>query len=129
VRIIIVKSLVIKGNIISILRLTPTPDIVYLGGVSLLKAIRDPSTSKWNIRDIGQYIHSDHHAFAFSPNTSLTIYAWTDGGIYRSVNDGETWKDEINEGLCITQFEFMDQHPTSDAVVVGSTHYHLTALF
>ena len=30
-------------------------------------------------------------------------------------------KDKINEGLCITQFEFIDQNPTSDVVVFGGT--------
>jgi hypothetical protein len=94
---------------------------VYLSGISLWKAIRDNNTDTWNIRDIGMPIHPDHHAFAFDPNDRYVIFAGSDGGIYKSSNGGENWSDTLNEGLCITQFEFMDQHPTSDAVIFGGT--------
>jgi len=96
-------------------------DIVYLSGTSLWRAKRDNKADTWFIEDIGKPIHPDHHAFAFDPTDSAIIYAGNDGGIYKSVNRGETWYDDINEGLCITQFEFMDHHPTSDAVIFGGT--------
>jgi hypothetical protein len=96
-------------------------DIVYLSGVSLWKATREPNTDTWEFRDIGLPIHGDHHAFAFDPKDHRIIYAGSDGGLYKSVNGGETWSDTINEGFCITQFEFMDHHPTSDAVIFGGT--------
>src|SRR5206468_5347127 len=79
------------------------------------------NTDRWKIRQIGQQIHADNHAFAFSPDNPFTIYTGNDGGIYKSTDGGETWLDEINEGLCITTFEFMDQHPSSDAIVFGGT--------
>jgi photosystem II stability/assembly factor-like uncharacterized protein len=106
-----------------------TPDIVYLGGVSLWKAIRTPSTNSWNIKDIGITIHPDHHAFAFDPTNSSIIYAGNDGGIYKSKDAGESWIDTINEGPCITQFEFMAIHPWSDAVVVAGTQDNGTVQF
>jgi hypothetical protein len=96
-------------------------DIVYLSGVSLWKATREPITDTWEFRDIGLSIHGDHHAFAFDPKDHHTIYAGSDGGLYKSVNGGETWSDSINEGFCITQFEFIDHHPTIDAVIFGGT--------
>ena len=40
-----------------------------------------------------------------------------------------TWDDSINEGLSITQFEFLDQHPTSDAFVIGGTQDNGTEIF
>jgi len=97
------------------------PDIVFLSGVSLWKATRNTSTNKWNIRDIGLPIHPDHHAFAFDPIDPSTIYAGSDGGLYKSNNGGEIWSDSINEGFCITQFGFIDQHPTSDVIIFGGT--------
>jgi photosystem II stability/assembly factor-like uncharacterized protein len=106
-----------------------TPDIVYLGGVSLWKAIHNMTDERWDIRDIGEYIHPDNHAFAFNPSNPFVIYAGNDGGIYKSVDGGETWIDVINEGLCITQFEFMDQHPNSDAVLFGGTQDNGTLQF
>ncbi|HEV2803562.1 MAG TPA: hypothetical protein VGW57_01400 [Chthoniobacterales bacterium] len=97
-----------------------TPDIVYLSGISVWKAIRS-SAGVWTITDIGGTIHPDNHAFAIQASNHQVVYAGSDGGIYKSVNGGLAWSDQINEGLCITQFEFIDQHPTSDAVVIGGT--------
>lgn len=106
-----------------------TPDIVYLSGVSVWKAIRNSKSNNWTIRDIGSNIHGDNHAFGFDPTNPFTIYAGSDGGIYKSYDGGETWSDVINEGLCITQFEYMDQHPRSDAVVLAGTQDNGTLQF
>src|SRR5262249_8859598 len=56
-------------------------------------------------------------------------FAGTDGGIYKSTNGGSSWNDAINDDLCLTQFEFIDQHPTSDAVVFGGTQDNGTEQF
>ena len=106
-----------------------TPDIVYLSGVSLWKAVRNTATNKWTITDIGKPIHPDNHAFAFDPSNDLVIYAGNDGGIYKSKDGGNSWSDVINEGLCITQFEFMTQHPNSDALVLAGTQDNGTIQF
>src|SRR5581483_11562036 len=56
-------------------------------------------------------------------------YAGSDGGIYKSSDGGASWSDTINEGICITQFEFMAQHPTSDSVVFCGTQDNGTEQF
>lgn len=106
-----------------------TPDIVYLQGVSIWKAIRDFFTNVWTITRIGDNIHADNHALAIDPTNNLIIYAGNDGGIYRSDDGGATWDDSINKGFCITQFEFMDQHPSSDAFVIAGTQDNGTEAF
>ena len=106
-----------------------TPDIVYLSAVPLLKAIRNISSDTWKFIEIGGAIHPDNHAFAFHPRDNLVIFAGNDGGIYKSIDGGNSWIDTINEGLCITQFEFMDQHPTSDAVILAGTQDNGTQQF
>ena len=106
-----------------------TPDIVYLCAISLWKASRDATTGTWNFTDIGRNIHVDHHAFAFDPTNSSVIYTGNDGGIYKSNDRGTTWIDSINKGLCITQFEFLDQHPTSDAFFMAGTQDNGTEQF
>ena len=106
-----------------------TPDIVYLGAIFLWKAVRNPVTNTWTFTDISETIHVDNHAFAFDPTNHLIIYSGNDGGIYRSNDGGVTWIDSINKGLCITQFEFMDQYRTSDSVVVVGTQDNGTQQF
>ena len=106
-----------------------TPDILYLSDTSLFKLMRNPVTGVWSIADIGLNIHADNHAFAFHPTNHLIIFAGNDGGIYKSLDGGMTWDDRINFGLCLTQYEFIDQHPTSDAVVFGGTQDNGTEQF
>ena len=84
--------------------------------MSLWKAVRNPKSNKWTFADIGKPIHPDNHTFAFDSKNTFIIYAGNDGGIYKSIDGGESWSDVINEGLCITQFGFMAQHPKSDAM-------------
>ena len=104
-----------------------TPDIVYLSGVELYKAVRTAGT--WSVTNIGGNIHPDNHAFASHSTDHLTIYAGNDGGIYKSTDGGASWDDRINEGINITQFEFIGQHPTSDAMVIGGTQDNGTEMF
>jgi photosystem II stability/assembly factor-like uncharacterized protein len=104
-------------------------NIVYLSGVPLLKAIRNPRSGLWTFMDIGRNIHTDNHAFAFHPTDNMQIFTGNDGGIYKSTDGGITWIDTLNEGLCITQFTFMDQHPSSDAVVLAGTQDNGTLQF
>jgi len=106
-----------------------TPDIVYLSGMSVWKAVRNTSTNAWTITNVGKNIHSDNHALAFQPGSPSIIYAGCDGGIYKSIDAGATWSDTINKGPCITQFEFIDQHPASDAVIFGGTQDNGTLQF
>jgi photosystem II stability/assembly factor-like uncharacterized protein len=105
------------------------PDIVYLGAMPLLKAIRNPRSNKWRFIDIGRNIHDDNHAFAFHPTDNNVIFVGNDGGIYKSYDGGATWDDTLNEGLCITQFESIDQHPNSDAVILAGTQDNGTLQF
>ncbi len=104
-------------------------DIVYLSGMSLWKAIYNSSNDSWKFFDVGEDIHPDNHAFAFNHQNPRIIYAGNDGGIYQSNDEGSTWIDSINEGLCITQFTFMEQHPTSDSVILSGTQDNGTVLY
>src|SRR5215831_2593484 len=95
-------------------------NIVYLSGISLWKAIRNTGTNNWNFSDIGKEFHPDNHAFAFDTANPETIYAGSDGGIYKSTDGGNNWDDGINKGLCITQFEFMEQDPNGLRIIAGT---------
>jgi|GEM_PF-852081 len=100
-----------------------TPNVVYLSGISVWKVVGTAITN------VGANIHPDNHAFAMHPTNPQILYAGSDGGIYVSTNGGVTWSDSINKGLCITQFEFISNHPTSDALVIGGTQDNGTEQF
>ncbi|MFN7939271.1 MAG: hypothetical protein U0R19_38455 [Bryobacteraceae bacterium] len=104
-----------------------TPDIVYLCGISLWKAVK--TGTSWSFTEIGGAIHPDHHCTAIDPTDHLVVYAGNDGGIYRSVNGGATWDDSINTGLSIAQFEFIDDHPQAGAPVFGGTQDNGTEMY
>jgi photosystem II stability/assembly factor-like uncharacterized protein len=111
-----------------------TPDVVYVCARELYKCVQNGSA--WTVTDIGARIHVDNHAFASHPTDNMQVYAGTDGGIYKSTNGGEptgggssSWDDTINKGLAITQFEFISQHPSSDALVIGGTQDNGTEMF
>ena len=106
-----------------------TPNIVYLCATSVWKAVLNEKKGSWTISNIGLQIHPDNHALAISPFNNMEIYAGNDGGIYKSVDGGQKWSDKINEGPCITQLEFMAQHPTSDAVAFSGTQDNGTEQF
>jgi photosystem II stability/assembly factor-like uncharacterized protein len=98
-----------------------TPDIVYFGGTSLHKLMRDTMINTWSASDVGQDIHADHRTFAAHPSVHLTVFAGTDGGIYQTDDGGTVWSDRINKGICITQFEFLDMHPSEPAYAFSGT--------
>ncbi|HEY1248859.1 MAG TPA: hypothetical protein VGE97_07730 [Nitrososphaera sp.] len=105
-----------------------TPDIVYLSALSVWKAVRS-SSGQWTFTNVGVPIHTDNHSFAFDPNNHLTIYAGNDGGIYRSTDGGNNWDDSINKGLCITQFEFMEQDLDNERRIIAGTQDNGTDIY
>ncbi len=50
------------------------------------------------------YVHADHHRLYFGPfdATYQTVYVVTDGGVFRSTDNGTTWKG-LNGGLMTAQ--------------------------
>jgi photosystem II stability/assembly factor-like uncharacterized protein len=100
------------------------PDIVYLGAYDTHRGMRSVS-GDWNWRNLtsktdGDCIHADQHAIAFDPTDSGVLYIGCDGGIFRSEDEGTHW-ESLNSGLCITEFEFVSQHPTDDAWLLAGT--------
>ncbi len=98
-----------------------TPDVVYVSGVELYKCQRNAATGAWSVSNIGSNIHPDSHCLAFHPALNQTIYSGNDGGFYTSRNGGTTWEDTPNEGLCLLQYEAIDNHGSADAMVQGGT--------
>ncbi|MEM7427076.1 MAG: hypothetical protein AAF441_13350 [Pseudomonadota bacterium] len=100
------------------------PNVLYVGAVELLRGLR-VSDADWaweNIssRQSGDSIHPDQHHIAFDPSDPDVVYIANDGGLYRSDNGGITW-ESLNEGLGITEFEYIAQHPSNLSWILGGT--------
>ncbi len=100
-----------------VLTASPTDtSTVYFSGLSLYRSLDRGTT----FTDVALPIHVDHHALVFDPQTPTTMYAGTDGGIYRSLNIGASWTS-LNASLSLTQFYGgLSLHPTSGAVLGGT---------
>jgi photosystem II stability/assembly factor-like uncharacterized protein len=101
------------------------PDVLYLGGINVHRGGRQLNGSwRWtNIsakKPTGDSVHPDQHAIAFSPADANVVYVGNDGGIYRSPDAGVSW-ESLNKGLCITEIEFLAQHPDYDAWLLAGT--------
>jgi hypothetical protein len=105
------------------------PDVVYLGAVSLWKGeFKEDGTSTWTNISSRKYaldtdmdqqgIHSDQHAIAYGVDGA--VYVGNDGGLFKSPDGGKHWQS-LNKGLCITQFEYLAQHPGVDSWLLGGT--------
>jgi photosystem II stability/assembly factor-like uncharacterized protein len=90
---------------------------VIIGGVRLFRS-RDGGN---NFQQIAANVHSDWHGLAFDPRDSRRLVATCDGGIFTSLNGGDSWRS-LNNGISATQFyPGFQVHPTNPSIVVGGT--------
>jgi hypothetical protein len=105
------------------------PNQIYCGAISvhrgtLIRRIRPPGLI-WAWVDIatktsGDSIHPDSHAIAFEPGNPNLIYVGNDGGLFQSPNRGINWVHR-NNGLIISEFEFVAQDYGSSRWIIGGT--------
>ncbi|MEM9592903.1 MAG: hypothetical protein AAGD06_01480 [Acidobacteriota bacterium] len=107
------------------LSVTPhNPDVLYLGAVELWRGVHGGGGAfAWenlSARDGGHSIHPDQHSLAFDPRDPSVLYVANDGGLYRGDGGGDTWRS-LNAGLCITEVEYLCQHPEHPAWLLAGT--------
>ncbi len=97
---------------------------IYCGAIEVHRG--DLAGTTWTWTNItakpgpGQSIHPDQHALAFEPGNPSTIYIGNDGGLYRSPDRGITFQ-HCNNGLVISEFEYLAHHPGSARWLIGGT--------
>jgi hypothetical protein len=99
------------------------PDQIYCGAISAYRGTR--SGSAWSWVDIatkatGDSIHPDQHAIAIERGNPDVIYVGCDGGLFQSPDRGQTWTHK-NNGLVITEFEYIAQNLGSSRWLMGGT--------
>ncbi len=117
---------------------------VICGGVDLYKSVNGGTTltkkSDWSAHYFGQiavggpegpsnYSHADHHAIAYDPNNSNTIYFGNDGGVFCSTDGGETFEGR-NGGYQSSQFYNGFSSAWLDSTVaIGGMQDNATAIY
>jgi hypothetical protein len=97
---------------------------VYCGAIEVHRGDLAGTTWTWinltNKSTSGDSIHSDQHAIAFEPERPDTVYVGNDGGLFRSADRGITWQ-HCNNGLIISEFEYLAQDHGSSRWLIGGT--------
>jgi hypothetical protein len=103
---------------------SPVSDtVVYVGEINLFRVERVGADWRWtnlSTKTAGDSIHPDQHCLAFDPVDGDVVYAGCDGGIYRSPDRGTTWAD-LNDGLAITEIEYLADDPGSATWLLAGT--------
>ena len=98
---------------------------IYAAGIDTYRGDLSGSTWVWTPISAksaagSSSIHPDQHAIAFEPGAPATIYIGCDGGLFRSADRGITWAS-CNNGLVITEFEYIAQNVGSSRWLIGGT--------
>lgn len=79
---------------------------VFTGGVNIWRSTNGGTSWTLNSHWYGgyskPYVHADIHYLTFSPGSGTTIWSGTDGGVFRTTNNGSAWSD-LSSGLNIAQ--------------------------
>jgi hypothetical protein len=111
-------------------------NIIYLGGsanngnaptcrANVLTRTLDGT----NFTRIDTGLHADTHAVAVAPSNPSVVYFGSDGGVWRSSNQGTTWSSINTAGFNATQFESIAVHPTDRNFTLGGTQDNGTNFF
>lgn len=96
---------------------------VFCGAISVHRGTLAGTTWSWvdiATKNPGDSIHPDSHAIAFEPGHPDTIYVGNDGGLFQSLNRGINWQHR-NNGLGISEFEYLGQNYGSSRWLIGGT--------
>lgn len=107
---------------------------VYFGGALLLaratNALQPAPVYKQMTNWVAQfalpYVHADFHAAAYDAEGNL--YVGSDGGIFRSNDDGVTWTDKFNVGIVSHQGYSIGSSEAAPSVVLGGLQDNGTRL-
>ena len=106
-------------------------NIIYLGGSANADTNPPRATCRSNILTrtldgtnftrIDTGLHADTHAVTVAPSNPNVVYFGSDGGVWRSSNQGTTWSSINTAGFNATQFESMAVHPIDRNFSIGGT--------
>lgn len=89
-------------------------NILYAGGLNTVRSSNGGTSwtnvDNWSSFTSPNYVHADKHGFGFIPGQPNTAFAATDGGIFKTTNNGANWTD-LSNGLMIAQIYRLGTSP------------------
>ncbi len=96
-------------------------DIVVTGGLDIYVSTNGGSTltqkTVWSTTSSSNMSHADIHFLGYSGSV---LYCGSDGGVYKSTNDGTSWSD-LNQTISTLQYQSADFDPFSAQKLYGGT--------
>jgi hypothetical protein len=96
------------------------PNIVHLGGSPALVQARSTNSGD-SFQSFSAGLHVDTHVIEYAPSNPNIIYFGSDGGIYRSTDEGSTWQNRNTSSYHAMQFQHIAIHPTDPQFLIGGT--------
>jgi photosystem II stability/assembly factor-like uncharacterized protein len=110
------------------LAVTPDNQTIHLGGAArggsgscLVEVMKRSTNGGLSFARNDNTLHADEHALAIAPSNPLVVYTGSDGGIWRSTNNGTTWTSLNNAEFSATQFQGVAIHPYDRKFLMGGT--------
>ncbi len=98
-----------------------TTDFIVTGGLDLYSSPNSGTTltkkTSWSSSTTGNFCHADIHFLTYNPLDN-NLFCCSDGGIYKSSNDGANWVD-LNATISTLQYMSADYDPTNPANMQG----------
>ena len=92
---------------------------VYIAGIICWRSVNGGTSfsplTEWFLPNSLGYNHADVHGLFW---VNSTIYSLSDGGIYKSTDNGDNWTD-LSPGLNIRQFYRMANSPLNPNIITG----------
>jgi hypothetical protein len=92
---------------------------VYIAGIICWKSVNEATSftaiTAWSFPNSFGYNHADVHGLFW---VNSTIYSISDGGLFKSINNGDDWTD-ISAGIGIRQFYRIANSQTNANVITG----------
>lgn len=107
---------------------TPDNQTIHLGGAArggsgqcLIEVMKRSTNGGVSFVRNDNTLHADEHALAIAPSNPNVVYTGSDGGIWRSTNNGTTWVSLNNADFSATQFQGVAVHPFDRYFLMGGT--------
>jgi len=107
---------------------TPDNQTIHLGGAARggnaacsIDVMKRSTNAGASFARNDNTLHADEHALAIAPSNPNVVYTGSDGGIWRSTNNGTTWVSLNNADFSATQFQGVAQHPYDRFFLMGGT--------